>query len=135
MMPFDVQAIGIDRLFRDTFDYVANPGTLPDWTHAFRQVEHGRAELRTPGGAVTINLEVDADPNVGTVDWIMTFPDGSVGRAHARVVKNTDDSSILTFVLLAPPVPQERIEGTLDQQRAILRDELQRLKQILESHA
>jgi hypothetical protein len=135
MTPFDVQAIGIRRPYEEVFRYVADPGTLPLWTHAFAKVERGRAELQTPSGAVTIDLEVVANADVGTVDWIMAFPDGSVGRAHARVVRNVDDSSILAFVLLAPPVPQELIEGTLEQQRGILREELQRLKEILEHHA
>lgn len=135
MQPFDVQSIGIGKRFEQVFRYVADPGKLPEWTHAFKSVGAGRAELETPKGAVPIKLKVEDDAALGVVDWIMEFPDGAVGRAHARIVRNVDDSSILTFVLLAPPVPQELIEGTLEQQKVILRDELGRLKRILEGDA
>ncbi|HSC08460.1 MAG TPA: hypothetical protein VLD59_16675 [Steroidobacteraceae bacterium] len=132
MQPFDVQSIAIAAPADVVFRYVADRFALPDWTHAFTRVDAHTATLETPAGAVDIRLEVLAYGDCGSVDWIMTFPDHSVGRAHARVVNNTDGSSILCFVLLAPPVPQEQIEGTLEQQRKILRSELARVRQILE---
>jgi hypothetical protein len=135
MRPFDVQSIAIDVPVEALFRFVADRFALPKWTHAFKEVGATTAVLQTPAGAVEVGLSVQAHIASGAVDWIMTFPDRSIGRAHARVVSNVDDSSILCFVLLAPPVPQEQIEGTLEQQRAILRDELQRLKRILEQRA
>ncbi len=135
MQPFDVQYIAIEAPFDAVFRYVSDPYVLPEWTHAFKRIATGAATFQTPAGAVEIGLTVPAHLESGAVDWIMTFPDGSVGRAHARIVRNVDNSSILSFILLAPPVPQEQLEGTLEQQKAILREELQRLKRILESHA
>lgn len=132
MSPFDVQSIGIDAPAEAVFRLIADRFALPEWTHAFKRVEAASAVLETPAGAVEIGLSVQSHAESGAVDWIMTFPDHSIGRAYARVVRNLDGSSILCFVLLAPPVPQEAIEGTLQQQRAILGDELQRLKDILE---
>ena len=135
MQPFDVQSIAIAAPVDVVFRYVADRFALRDWTHAFKRVDALTATLETPAGAVEIRLDVLAHRESGSVDWIMTFPDHSVGRAHARVVSNMDESSILCFVLLAPPVPQEQVEGTLEQQRKILRGELQRLKQTLERSA
>jgi hypothetical protein len=38
MRTFDVQSIELDVPFADAFWYLANPTTLPEWTHAFRAV-------------------------------------------------------------------------------------------------
>lgn len=133
MKPFDVQAIAIDAPPDAVFELVADRFALPRWTHAFKRVAATTAVMQTPAGELEIELSVQAHRATGTVDWIMRFPDHSIGRAHSRVVGNVDNSSIFGFILLAPPVPQEQIEGTLEQQRAILRDELQRLRRILES--
>jgi hypothetical protein len=133
MQPFDVQSIAIAAPREAVFRFIADRYALPQWTHAFKRVAASTAILETPAGAVEIGLEVRAHADAGTVDWLMTFPDKSLGRAHARVVSNVDASSILSFVLLAPPVPQEEIEGAFEQQREILRDELRRLKRILET--
>src|SRR6266568_4146017 len=86
MRDFDVQTIDIGAPFDHVFRYVADPATLPEWTHAFRAVSDGRATLLTGRGSVDIGLEVRASREAGTVDWIMTFPDGSIGKAFSRLV-------------------------------------------------
>jgi hypothetical protein len=48
------------------------------------------------------------------------------------VVENSDGKSIYSFILLAPPVPIEKLEGTLKEQEGILSKELRNLKRILE---
>ena len=135
MRTFDVQTVGIERAAGDVFGYLADPATLPRWTSAFKAVSGRRATLLTPGGTVEIDLEVRASRPQGTVDWIMTFPDGSVGQAYSRAIASGQDSSIYTFVLTAPPVPLELVEGTLDQQSRVLRVELERLRTILAGDA
>ena len=60
----------------------------------------------------------------------MTFPDGSVGRAFSRLVDH-GGRSLFTFVLLAPPVPLEQVEGALAEQSRTLREELRTLQQKL----
>lgn len=79
MKTFDVQSIGIDRPAQEVFEYVANPANLPNWTNAFKSADDEKAELVTPAGAVPIALKTDAQPQAGTVDWFMTFPDGGIG--------------------------------------------------------
>ena len=73
-----------------------------------------------------------ADENCGTVDWQMEFPDGSVGIAQSRVAETTRSTCIYSFVLHAPPVPLEQVEGALDAQRVTLQSELATLKQLME---
>ncbi len=135
MQPFDVQAIGIEAPFETVFKYVADPDTLAEWTHALKSTGDGRARMQTSNGAIDIGLEVEAYRRSGVIDWILQFPDGKVVRADARVVPNGTGAAIFTFVLRSPPVPQEQVEGTLEQQKLILRDELQKLKRILERDA
>src|SRR3972149_6607956 len=43
MPDFDVQTVELAAPFDVAFRYVADPGTLPEWTHAFRSVSAGRA--------------------------------------------------------------------------------------------
>jgi hypothetical protein len=131
MRTFDVQTVEIERAADEVFDFLSDPATLPAWTSAFRAVSGRRATLVTPGGSVDIDLDVEASRHQGTVDWIMTFGDGSVGRAFSRVVSHGPGRSIYSFVLTAPPVPLELVEGTLGEQSRTLRTELERLRALL----
>ncbi len=131
MRTFDVQAVEIGSAADRVFDYVSDAANLPEWTGAFKAVSDRRARLQTPEGSIEIGLEVRASRPHGTIDWLMTFPDGGTGKAYSRVIGSGPDRSIFTFVLTAPPVPLERLEGTLEEQSKILRGELDRLKMIL----
>jgi len=133
MKTFDVQSIRINAARAHVFDFVSNPANLPRWTKAFKSADSTSALLETPNGAAAIGLETLAHSQAGTVDWKMVFPDGSVGRAYSRVMAETDVRSIYSFVLLAPPVPLEALEGVLTAQTKILAEELVSLKAILES--
>ena len=98
----------------------------PAWrrrTRAFRSVSGGRATLATPKGSIEVGLEARPSLEWGTVDWIMTFPDGSVGRAFSRLVPLDHVLTLYSFVLLAPPVPLEQVEGALAEQAKVLRQE------------
>ncbi len=133
MRDFDVQTIEIRAPFEVVFPYIANPGTLPEWTHAFRTVANGRATLVTPRGSVDVGLQVRASRESGTVDWIMTFPDASLGKAFSRLVGIGPDRTLYTFVLMAPPGPLEQLEGALAEQARILGEELATLQMKLAS--
>jgi len=50
---------------------------------------------------------------------------------HA-VIETSRGTAIYSFVLHAPPVPLERLEGALDAQRATLQKELVTLKSLME---
>ncbi|WP_417679829.1 SRPBCC family protein [Pseudodonghicola sp.] len=133
MKTHDVQSISIAKPRAEVFAYIANPANLPDWTNAFKSADAERAELVTPNGAVPIRLETRASAEQGTIDWIMTFPDGSVGAAYSRVTEDAGNSSIYSFVLMAPPVPLEALEGALEAQKKTLATELVSLRKRLEA--
>jgi hypothetical protein len=115
------------------FAFVREPSNLPAWAHAFVAADERRARLSTPAGAVEVALRVDADRGTRTVDWHMTFPDGTIGVAQSRITETTRGTSIYSFVLHAPPVPLERLEGALEDQRVTLASELTTLKALLEA--
>ncbi|MBL4755610.1 MAG: hypothetical protein JKY52_18715 [Flavobacteriales bacterium] len=129
---FDVQSIGINENHRKVFEYIANPENLPSWTKAFSRADSTSATMVTPNGELNIAMKTEVSQDSGTVDWIMTMPDGSVGKAHSRISEN-GKSCIYTFVLLAPPVPLEELEGALSAQKLMLAEELVALKNILEA--
>jgi hypothetical protein len=126
MRTFDVQSIQIDAPYDTAFEYIANPAALPEWTHAFASVRGRHAVMRTPAGEVDVDLDVRASREHGTIDWTMTFPGGDRATAWSRVVRHRS-SVIYTFVLQAPPVPLEQLEGTLRDQSQILSRELEAL--------
>ena len=133
MRMFDVQGIEIVAPGTKVFEFLRNPGNLPQWAHAFVSAGDGHARLETPTGAVEVGLSVAADAETGTVDWRFAFPDGSVGVAQSRVTETPRGTCIYSFILHAPPVALEQIEGALEAQSATLRSELATLKSLMES--
>lgn len=132
MRMFDVQGIEIEAPRRKVFEFLKEPGNLPLWAHAFVSAGDGRARLETPEGAVEVGLEVSANPDVGIVDWRLVFPDNSVSVAQSRVTETTRGTCIYSFVLHAPPVALEQVEGALEAQRTLLQSELATLKSLME---
>jgi hypothetical protein len=129
---FDVQGIEITAPRRKLFEFLRNPTNLPLWAHAFVSAGNGSARLKTPAGAVDIGLDVTADADTGVVDWHLAFPDGSVSCiAQSRVTETTRGTCIYSFVLHAPPVALEQVEGALEAQRALLQSELATLKSLM----
>ena len=132
MRMFDVQAVEIRAPRRTVFEFLKDPANLPKWAHAFASAKNHQAQLRTPNGTVDVGLEVSAEREHGTVDWKLTFPDGTVGLAQSRVTDTARGTCIYSFILHAPPVALEQLEGALDAQRAILTSELATLKALME---
>ena len=130
---FDVQSIGINSTANKVFEFIAKPENLSLWTNAFAKADKTSAVMVTPNGELPIELETIIANEKGTIDWVMTMPDGSIGKAYSRVFEN-GKSSIYSFVLLAPPVPLEQLEGALSAQKILLAKELKDLKRILEKN-
>ncbi|MCT4665350.1 MAG: hypothetical protein N4A45_08985 [Flavobacteriales bacterium] len=127
----DVQSINLSTSTEKAFDYIANPVNLEKWTGAFKNADDKSALLITPNGELKIGLETRTNKELGTIDWYMTMPDNSVGVAYSRVTSGPDGHAIYSFVLIAPPLPLEQIEGTLAVQKAQLTEELIKLQEIL----
>lgn len=131
MKRFDLQGVELETTTALAFAYIADPTNLPHWTNAFAKVTGSRAIMRSPEGEIDVELEVRATAEEGTIDWIMTFPDGSVATAFSRLVGLVEGRCAYTFVLTPPPVPLEKLEGALEAQSIILSEELGRLQSLL----
>lgn len=127
----EVRSIEIEAPFDEVFAFIADPANLPKWAHAFEEVGGSRARLRTPTGTAEIELAVHSSREQGTVDWTMTFADGAVATAMSRVTRGSGRRTVYTFVLNAPPLPLEQLEGALSRQAETLEKELVRLRQEL----
>jgi hypothetical protein len=132
MKMFDVQAIEIDASPELVFRIVRDPRRLSEWAQAFEQADDVRACLKTPRGAVDIALQTVAHEGARTVDWRLTFPDGTDALAQSRITETARGTAIYSFVLHAPPVPLEQLEGALREQRKTLAHELETLKALCE---
>lgn len=135
MRRYDVQHVELETRPDLALAYLADSARLPEWTRAFASVSGSRARLRTPRGEVEVELETRASRTLGTVDWHMRFPDGSLASAFSRLVEIAPGRCAYTFVLTAPPVPLEQLEGALDEQSRTLSAELAALKARLEARA
>jgi len=132
MKNFDIQAISLNVPKQQAFAFIAEATNLPKWAQAFASVTSTRALMRTPNGEVEIALDVRVSAESGTVDWYMTFPDGSTAVAYSRVIELNRDNCAYSFILTPPPVPLEQLEGALEMQSKTLTEELAKLKGILE---
>jgi len=132
---YDVQSININAKPEKVFEFVAEPSNVPKWAIGFSDVNGDTALMETPNGKMKVGMKMHSNIEHGTVDTIMTMPDGSVGKAFSRITENDNGkSAIFTFVLMAPPVPLEQLEGTLNEQKKQLAQELVLLKSILEKN-
>jgi len=131
MKTFILEGISIDRPFADVFRFVSDRQTLPLWTKAFKKVTPTGALYETPEGNVQIGLEVNSNREAGSVDWVMTFPDGDVERAYSRVIAENPRRTNVQF-FLAPKVPAEKLAGAIEQFSAVIREEFAVLRATLE---
>lgn len=131
MERYDVQSIEMNVSFDEAFAFLSDDSQLPRWTNAFASVQGDRAIMRTGGGQVTVTLESRSSPHLGTIDWVMRFPDGSEAFAFSRLVGG-DDHCVFSFILPTPPGSLEALEGDLAAQSVTLAEELRRAKEILE---
>jgi hypothetical protein len=133
MRTFEVHGIEIEAEPSRVFAFVSDPRNLPRWARAFRAADQARAQLETPRGAIDIALRTLPCREAGSVDWEFQFPYGTIGLAQSRVTPTARGTSIYSFVLHAPPVPLEQLEGALAEQSVTLREELATLKALMES--
>ena len=133
---FHVESVEIAAPVAVAFAYISDARNLPAWTHAFKRVRNGSALMQTSAGNIEVEVDVKASKQSGTIDWYMKMPDGTVASAFSRLTPLGAERGVYSFVLLAPPVPLEQLEGRLNQQAGILREELAKLSAILgaESH-
>jgi len=86
--------------------------------------------MATQAGAVEVGLRVRALRR-GYNRLAHDFPGWKRGNCILALVRESAEYCIYSFILMAPPVPLEQLEGALNQQAHILRDELTKLNAVL----
>ena len=84
----------------------------------------------TPNCQLRVGLKVVASKEAGTIEGHVTMQDGTSAAAYSRVTPN-GIGSVYAFVLVAPLVPIEQVEMTLQLQKELFREELGKLQKIL----
>ena len=112
------------------FDYVRVPENQPEWAVNFvrstRPTTGGRYVMETPAGAMVYRVE--ADPQRGTIDFIIEGPEGD-NILPARVVPHSG-GAIFTFTITrTPDMNDQAWEGGM----LGMDEELEQLKRLLES--
>lgn len=112
-MNFDLQSIEINVNSDIVFDFIANPENLPLWSNNYTKANQISAIRKIPNGQLKVELETIISKNKGTIDWIITMPEGRKERAYSRVNEN-GKNSIYSFILLTQPIASEQSETALD---------------------
>ena len=112
------------------FNYVRIPENQPEWAVNFvrstRAIGRGRYEMETPAGAMAYRVE--ANDQVGTVDFIFETPQGE-SILPARVVRH-GPGAIFTFTITRTPDMDDQAWA---HGKRGLDEEVSQLKRLLES--
>jgi len=132
MHTFDVQGIEIRAPRWAVFDFVRDPHNLRSGRMRFNKptINERISRLR-PGPSLSTCVR-SRTKDAGTIDWSLGLPTCDRRRAVPGD-RDCRGTCIYSFVLHAPPVPLEQLEGALDAQRMTLREELTELKRLLEA--
>ena len=93
MRMFDVQGIEIVATRAKVFEFLKEPGNLPQWAHAFVSAEEGRARLETPAGAVDVGLDVSADADASKCHGSNAPPESRSPFQHRQQPPNEDGAA------------------------------------------
>lgn len=129
-MRSNTEQVVISSPAREVFAYVADPENLPEWATGFAQAvgrEGDRWVVTTPAGDV--GLRVEADPDLGVVDYVMELAPGAEVTAPTRILPHGDNTVYVFTQLQAPEMPDE----VFDRQIEELRRELPQLRHLLEA--
>ncbi len=132
MIHTETKSIQIDRPAEDTYAFLADPTTMPQWAihnvRSIRPVENGRWEMETPRGKGFL-IPHYAEQN-GILDH--EFIDAGEGRwiVAARVVPIAESASVYMITLTKPEaMPLEFFEKGMQ----LMDEELAALKACVEA--
>lgn len=123
-------SVTIDRPAKAVYDYVADPATLPLWAffESITPAGDGRWTSTGPGGE-TATITFAAANEFGVLDQDVEVAPGDVVHVPLRVVPNGPGSEVLFTAFRRP----ECSDADFDADVAVVRADLGRLKQLLES--
>lgn len=118
------------RNFADVVSFTGNPANLPRWATGLSagiRHEGGRWITDSPMGPVEVRFRDGVE--LGILDHDVIFPDGTSVHNPLRVLHN-DSGSEIVFTLYRLP---DTTEDAYERDAALVRDDLVRLRDILEA--
>lgn len=123
-------SISIDAVPSDVSAFTGNPANLPQWaaglSAGIRQ-EAGKWITDSPMGVVEVRFTGSVE--LGILDHDVTLPDGTTVQNPLRVLANGTGSEVV-FTLYRLP---DTSDADYEQDAAMIRDDLVRLKALLEA--
>lgn len=120
--------VTIDRPAGEVYDYVRDPGNLPEWSFFEEVVERDGRSVATWEG--TEHEVVMTERNdLGVVDHLVRLPSSEEVRVPMRVVDNARGAEVLFTLFQTPDMSDDRFATDAD----FVRQDLDRLRAILES--
>ena len=126
------KTIQIGRTAAESFDFIADPETMPQWAihnvQAIRRLDGGRWQMDTPRGKATLIPRYERAGGILDHEFI----DASEGlwQVSARIVPAGPSESVYMITLPKPdPMPAEAFEAGM----RLMDDELAALKRCIES--
>ncbi|GAB2894389.1 SRPBCC family protein [Neomicrococcus lactis] len=123
-------SISIDAAPSDVAAFTGNPANLPQWaaglSAGIRQ-EAGKWITDSPIGVVEVRFTGSVE--LGILDHDVTLPDGTTVQNPLRVLANGTGSEVV-FTLYRLP---DTSDADYEQDAAMIRDDLVRLKALLEA--
>lgn len=126
------KTIQIGRSAGESFDFIADPETMPQWAihnvKAIRRLDGGHWEMDTPRGKAILVPRYERAG--GILDHEFIDANEGVWRVSARVVPAGPSESVYMITLPKPdPMPAEAFEAGM----RLMDDELAALKRCIES--
>ncbi|WP_271396276.1 SRPBCC family protein [Neomicrococcus lactis] len=130
-------SIGIDAEPAKVTKFAGNPANLPQWaaglSTGIRQ-EGGKWITNSPMGVVEVRFtgpQKNDVPEHGILDHDVILPDGTTGHNPLRVLANGTGSEVIFTLYRLPGTSDADLERDAD----MVREDLARLKQLLEEQA
>ncbi len=128
------KTIQISRPACDSFGFIADPATMPQWAihnvKAIRKLDGGRWEMDTPRGKAILIPRYERAS--GILDHEFIDASEGVWRVSARIVSTGPSESVYMITLPKPDaMPAEAFEAGM----RLMDDELAALKRCIESRS
>jgi hypothetical protein len=128
------KTIQIGRSAGESFDFIADPATMPRWAihnvKSIRKLEGGRWEMDTPRGKAVLVPRFERAG--GILDHEFIDAGEGVWRVSARIVSVGPSESVYMITL---PKPQRMPVGAFEAGMKLMDDELEALKRCIESRS
>ena len=127
-MRSDTRAVRLNTDRATAFDFIANPQNLPTWAVGFcRGIRRDGASWIVTTASGEFPIEIDGDPQRGTIDFHMRPAPDVKASAYSRLIECADGCDYVFTQFCAPGTPDAVFEANVES----LKEELIVLRSVL----